>query len=279
MNRKHDWLNILAECRSNVQKQIAPLLHTASGSQPSLGVGAGGDPLRKIDLAAEKAVVDVLCAKGVSFTLVSEESGIKQYGDDPGNCYVTTDPIDRTTNLSRGIPFYATSIAVSNRLCLSSVFAALVSDLFHGATYTAEEGRGACRDGRKIAPSSNVTLEDAVIGIDLNSHNIGKSIPSLMLLIGKTKHARHFGANALELCYVADGTIDAFIDVRGRLRTTDMAGAWLVLKEAGAIVTGIDGKPVDATLDPRQRVNLIASANKKIHKALLSLMKLGKEEE
>ena len=83
-----------------------------------------------------------------------------------------------------------------------------------------------------------------MIGMDINTFKIQKLIPRLMSIIERTKHIRHLGANALELCYVADGTTDAFIDIRGKLRTTDMAAAWLIIQEAGGTITTPEGKPL-----------------------------------
>jgi myo-inositol-1(or 4)-monophosphatase len=245
--------------------------------QPNLGIGAGGDPVKKIDLAAESAIVSTLRKEKITFTLVSEESGIVEYGESPHRCYVTTDPIDGTTNLIRGAPFYATSIAVSTEPTLTNVHTALVTDLFHGTTYTAQKGCGAYKDNRTIRPSTSTSMEEAVIGIDLNSYRIQNIAPRLTKLIGKTKHVRHFGANALELCYVADGTIDAFIDIRGKLRTTDMAAAWLIIREAGAIITTPQGKPLRTKLDPKQRVEFVAAANLEMHRRIISLTKPEKE--
>lgn len=277
--KNHDWLEILVRCKNRIREQIAPLLEKLNEPQPDLGIGAGGDPIRKIDLVAENAVVGTLTRRRVSFTLISEESGVREHGESPRECYVTVDPIDGTTNLMRGVPFYATSIAVSERPFLKDVHSALVCDLFHGITYTAQRGKGSLRDNRRITPSENVSLEEAVIGIDLNSYKIEKIASRLTALIKRTKHIRHFGANALELCYVADGTTDAFVDVRGKLRTTDMAAAYLILQEAGALLTKPDGKPLDVKLGPKHKVEFIAAANAEMHTRILDLVKPGKEEE
>lgn len=235
--------------------------------------------MKRIDLAAEAAIVHVLRAREISFTLISEESGFKKYGKRPNECYVTADPIDGTTNLTRGIPFYATSIAVSTRPTLGAVHAALVADLFHDVTYVAQKGRGAYRNGQKISPSKNTSLSEAVIGLDLNSYRVDKIAFQLTSLIRKIKHVRHFGANALELCYVADGTTDGFIDIRGKLRATDVAAAWLVTKEAGAQITSPERKTLDIKLSPKQKVEFVASANRRIHKIILDLIKTKKEKE
>jgi myo-inositol-1(or 4)-monophosphatase len=277
MREQADWTHVLIRCKNKVQEKIKPLLKKTDRPQPDLGIGAGGDPVKNIDLAAESAIVSSLRNQEIAFTLISEESGIVEYGESPHQCYVTADPIDGTTNLIRGVPFYATSIAVSTEPTLTRVHTALVTDLFHGTTYTAQKGCGAYRDDRRIRPSTTTSMEEAVIGVDLNSYMIQNIAPRLTKLIGKTKHVRHFGANALELCYVADGTTDAFIDIRGKLRTTDMAAAWLIIREAGAIITTPQGKPLRAKLDPKQKVKFVAAANTEMHRRIISLTKPEKE--
>ena len=277
MGKQIDWLELLIQCRANVKVHIHPLLKTLKEPQPDLGVGAGGDPMKLVDLAAEKAIVEVILNQGASFTLVSEESGIKEFGDTPKDFYVTVDPIDGTTNLVRGLPFYCSSVAVSRKPLLSGVFAASVADLHHDFSYTAIAGEGAFCDGQAIMPSSLTSLDEAVIGIDLNTLKIKDIAQQLTRLIQATTHVRHFGANALELCYVADGLTDAFIDIRGRLRATDVAAAFLILKEAGGTVTTPGGDPIEMKLDPKQTVKFVASGNKQIHKRILSLMKPGTE--
>jgi myo-inositol-1(or 4)-monophosphatase len=272
-----DWLQILVRCKENVKTYIRPHFKTLNEPQPDLGRGAGGDPMKLVDLAAEKAIVEVLQQYGVSFTLISEESGVKEFGEAPKQCYVTVDPIDGTTNFVRGLPFYASSIAVSPKPALSSVYTALVADLFHDTTYTAQKGKGAYRDREKVKPSALASLEEAVIGLDLNTYEVKEIAPQLTNLIQKTKHIRHFGANALELCYVADGTTDAFVDIRGKLRATDVAAGFLILKEAGGIITTPEGYLLDVKLDPQQKIKFIAAGNTQIHKTILSLIKSKKE--
>ena len=273
MNHKTDWLNILANCGNNVKIHLRPLFKTLKEPQPDLGLGAGGDPMKLVDLAAEKAIVEILLQHNLSFTLVSEESGIKEFGLTPSECYVTVDPIDGTTNFIRGLPFYCSSIAVSLKPTLSAVFAASVIDLFHSVSYMAFEGKGAFRDGKKILPSTITSLDEAVVGLDLNTYKAKTIAPQLSDLIQATKHIRHFGANALELCYVADGLTDAFVDIRGKLRTTDVAAGFFILKEAGGIVTSSEGKPIDFKLDPKQTLKFVASGNSVLHEKILRLIK------
>jgi len=277
MKRQIDWIPVLVQCRDSVQRQIAPLIGTLKQQQPDLGIGAGGDPIRQVDLAAEKAIVNTLESFGISFTLISEESGIEEYGGRPCECYVTTDPIDGTTNLLRGIPFSATSIAISTKQTLNTVFAALVADLNHEVVYTAQKGKGAFLNGKRITSSKLTTIDEAVIGLDLNTYRIQKIARQVTSLIENTKHIRPFGANALELCYVADGRTDAFVDLRGKLRTTDIAAAWLMLKEAGARMVLPSGKTLNAKLSPKQHVSFIAAGNPQIQEIILDLIRTKKE--
>jgi len=272
MKNQFNWTKVLTKCKNCIQDQITPLLETLDQPQPDLGIGAGGDPIKKVDLKAETALVRTLKENEISFTLISEESGIEEYGSTPQDIFITVDPIDGTTNLMRGIPFYATSIAVSTKPRIDAVHAALVSDLVHGMTYTAEKNNGAYRNDVRISPSKIKNLTEAIIGIDLNTFKIPTIAPIMSDLIKRTKHIRHLGANALELCYVADGTINAFIDIRGKLRTTDVAAACLILDEAGAVIVTPTGEPLKTRLLPEKKVTFIAAANRKIQANIMRYM-------
>ncbi len=236
-------------------------------------MGAGGDAMKPADLAAETAIVQTLQNHNVSFTLVSEESGIKDYGATPKECYLCVDPIDGTTNLMHGLPFYCSSIAVSNKPELASVYAGMVVDLFHNETYLAFSGKGAFLNGKPIHTSKTPALDDAVVGIDLNAYKAKLDMKMASALIENIKHTRHFGANALEVCQVSAGLTDGFIDLRGKIRATDVAAAFLIIKEAGGIVTDRENKPVNVKMDPTQKLSFIASANVEIHQKILSLVK------
>jgi myo-inositol-1(or 4)-monophosphatase len=263
----------MLQCKTNIQTSIQPCLKTLREPQPNLGMGAGGDAMKPVDLAAETAIVETLQQHDVSFTLISEESGIKKFGRSPEECFLTVDPIDGTTNLMHDLPFYASSIAVSYKPELASVYAGMVVDLAHDVIYTAFKGEGSYRNGIKIESSKNSFLDEAVVGLDLNTYKNKKVVPKVTALIEKTKHIRHFGANALEVCYVANGLTDAFIDLRGKIRTTDVAAGFLIVKEAGGIVTTPENGNLNVKLSPTQKLSFIASGNIQIHEKIVSLVK------
>jgi myo-inositol-1(or 4)-monophosphatase len=260
-------LSLLKTCSQKIRKQVLPLIGSTEASI-EFGTGAGGDTIKKIDLTAENAIIQTLQNYNVSCTLISEEAGTKKIGSEPSGLYVTADPIDGTTNALRGLPFIATSIAASKTPYLRDVETALVSDIFHNITYTAKRHQGAFRNEKKIKPSIITQLEKAVVGVDFNTVRFGKLATRLMPVLQKSRHLRHLGANALELCYVADGTTDAFIDLRGKLRVTDIAAAYLILLEAGGIMVTPEGTELNAPLDAAQRLSFIATANMPLHETI-----------
>lgn len=262
-----DKLTLLKECARNIREKALPLIAKPEAAE-TFGKGAGGDQMKRIDLVAEKALIEVLERNEESCILVSEESGEKKIGREPSEFYLTTDPIDGTTNAIRGLPFVVTSLATSKTKSLGDIDTALVSDILRNITYTARRDKHAHRNGEKISPSTTSSLKQAVVGIDLGTPKKEELTSHFIGLLRRTKHLRHLGANALEVCYVADGTTDAFIDMRGKLRVTDVAAAYLILLEAGGIMTTLGEKELDVPLTPSQTVSFIATGNRKLHRVI-----------
>jgi myo-inositol-1(or 4)-monophosphatase len=181
--------------------------------------------------------------------------------------------VDGTTNAIRGLPFSANVIAVSKSPFLKDVETAIVHDIIHNVIYSAQKNRGAFRNGEKITTSKKNEITDAVIGIDFNTINIEELIKKLKGLLRITKHFRHFGANALEVCYVADGKIDAFVDIRRKLRITDIVSSYLILKEAGGIILSPEGNEFNIPLEATQRLSFIAASNMSIYESIKKTMK------
>ena len=235
--------------------------------EKSLGVGASGDKTILADKVAEDEILDAIHSLG-EISVLSEEAG--WVGDPGSKVLAIVDPLDGSSNFERGIPFYCTSVAVSQGKTLDDVFLAVVRDLVSGAVYVAKKGRGASKDGSKIATSGVTKVGDAVIGIDL-SRASREIVNSLVPLVTSAKRQVHFGANALEMCYFAEGKIDAFVDLRGRIRISDLAAAYLIAEEAGASITDHLGRPLSPEFDLGRGFSIIASANPGLHKEILEL--------
>ena len=266
-------LSLLERCALKVREAVIPLMGETLASKP-VGRGAGGDLTKIIDLKAEQAIMNELKEAGISCTIISEEAGIVRIGSSPDKFYVVTDPLDGTTNATHGIPFAATSIAVATKPFFSHLTAAVVLDLVHNVLYKAERGKGAYRNDERIRSSQNDDVVNSVLGVDVNIYKAlnGKLREKLGRILSITKHPRYFGANALELCFVAAGVSDGFVDLRRKLRALDIAGGYLIAREAGAIITTPDGKEIEAEITPQTRIALVAAGNKKLHKKILEIL-------
>ena len=169
------------------------------------------------DLAADVAATEVLQQAGLR--VLSEESGL-EHGDGP---VAVLDPVDGSTNASRGIRYFATSICVVNE---REPLAAVVHDHGSGERFEALRGGGARCDGETLQPPEPRPLAECVVGI--NGWPPGR---------GGWAQYRTLGAAALELCAVAAGRLDGYLDfsVSG-LGSWDYLGALLVCAEAGVEV-------------------------------------------
>ena len=229
----------------------------------TLRMGADGTPTEKIDEVAENAALGVLEADGRSMRLVSEELGEKKLGNRPEFTFVL-DPIDGTFNAVNNIPFFCVPVAIAGS-DLSDVRYGYVKNLITEDIYYSEKGKGAFLNGKRIHVSSLAKLSELSVisyshkpyAVSLNNHNV--------------RRVRVFGCAALELCYIASGIFDAFIDMRAMLRVTDIAAGKLMVEEAGGRVTDGKGNPLSTPLDVKQRVNVVAS-NGQIHDKLLELV-------
>jgi myo-inositol-1(or 4)-monophosphatase len=275
-------LDILIESSKNVYSEIKDLLGTSEGAS-KISLGAGGDISRKIDIVAETAVINTIKSNNISPVIIGEECGIVNLNTSSSSSssfnnnnkgYVIMDAVDGTTNAIRGIPFSCCSLAFANEFKLSSVTDAVVLDFFTGDIYSASKQKGSFFNNKKISVrnekdfSSITSLEDFK-SIDVLIGTNVSGVPTNILdeiskVISFSSHIRHFGANALELCYFARGFMDAYIDIRGKIRSTDMAAAYLIAKEAGGKLYSCNGQELDSELGLKNKLSFYAVSNKKL---------------
>jgi len=204
------------------------------------------------DLVADAAALGVLDAAGVG--VVSEESGRRR----PEHAVtVVVDPLDGSTNASRGVPWFATSLcAVVDGVARVAVVANLAS----GRRYEAVAGAGATCDGKPVHPSEADRLGSSFIGLS--------GYPARYL---GWKQYRALGAAALDLCAVADGTLDGYLDCSWNAHGVwDYLGGMLVCQEAGAVMVDADGRDL-VTLDPDERRTPVAAATPALRDALAAV--------
>jgi myo-inositol-1(or 4)-monophosphatase len=178
------------------------------------------------DLVADAAALAVLDRFGVG--VLSEESG--RHRPDAA-LTVVVDPLDGSTNASHGIPWYATSLCAVDA---EGPVAAVVVNLATGTTFEAERGQGARCDGLPLVPSACTRLGEALVGLS--------GYPPEAL---GWRQFRALGAVALDLCAVAAGVLDGYVDCSVDAHGPwDYLGAVLVCREAGAAVADAFGRPL-----------------------------------
>ena len=257
-------IDILKEACHQVHEKTKGLTGTTVGSM-EMGRGAGGDISRKIDLIAEKTVIDVVRERGIEATIIGEECGRIEGKEG----YIIIDAIDGTTNAICGIPFFCCSVAYATDFYLSAVTGAAIIDLPRGDLYYASKNKGAFLNDRRIFVKREPT-SDSTIGINVSGVKPAV-VERLAPIIAEATHVRQFGANALEMCFVARGFLDAYIDLRGKIRPTDVAAGYLIAKEAGAKIYSEDGSSLESNLDVKTRFSYAAVANDKIREQLAAL--------
>ena len=175
------------------------------------------------DVVADQVIADSLVESG--YRILSEES--ENFNGD--GLVAIVDPLDGSTNASRGLPWFATSLCVVDE---HGPLVAVVADLVHSVRYEAIRGKGSFKDGEKLLRTGNPELSESIIGISgLPPHNPGWA------------QFRSLGAIALDLCAVADGRLDGFVDCSPDAHGIwDYLGASLVCAEAGVEVVDSQGR-------------------------------------
>ena len=232
---------ISAASAMEVLDDVAQAVQRALGRVEDWGLTGAKAGQHHSDLAADAAALDILTRAGAG--VLSEESGLRD-ADRP--LLVVVDPLDGSTNAAQGIPWFATSLCALDD---EGPLAALVVNLATGDRFEARRGEGAWRNGQPITPSACTSLRRAIVGLSgYPPHWLG------------WKQYRALGAAALDLCAVACGVLDGYLDCsRDAHGVWDYAGGLLICQEAGAVVA--DAMSRDLVLrEPTGRRTPVAAA-------------------
>ncbi|WP_048187813.1 bifunctional fructose-bisphosphatase/inositol-phosphate phosphatase [Methanobacterium paludis] len=292
------WSKVSKKIIEEAQMAILPLVGTIKGGE-IVKMGADGTPTKLIDLVAENKVVEVLEDTGRSVTLISEEIGEFKVGEGSSEVVFVVDPLDGTSNALKNIPAYAISIAIAdasgihkthknlenpsgsqninsktsknqpqNQLTIEDIEIGFVKNLATGDLYEAVKGQGAMLNGKKLVPSTQEDISKSSIGAYIYRAEMNK----VDKLCKAVRRMRILGSVAIELCYVADSTYDAFIDIRGNLRIVDISAAKLIIEETRGIVTDEKCQPLNGKLNVLERTSIIAACNPIIHSDIIQIL-------
>ena len=235
-----------------------------------LGQNAKGDQVKWFDLAADRAVCAYLEQYFPSpVQLLSEEGESRLFGRGEPEWIMILDPVDGSDNFSRGLVPVGTAIALipaGQPIAVETVELALVGDLYRPQTWQAIRGQGAWRNGQPLQSSRTSQLEQAVINCDMTR---GILQPALVEILARVRSVRSFGAATIALAGVADGSLDAYVDLRHRLTPENFLAPGLIISEAGGLVTGPQGETVPPVQALTDGYSVLVAANAELHAVLL----------
>ncbi len=256
----------LRKIGKRLRQEIPPLIWKLHGSSP-IGKGASGDLTYPLDKKAEEIVFEELEKLNKSLAIVSEEYGFKNIKDEGQKILI--DPIDGSKNALTGIPFFSTSIAVVEGNTIKHTSIGYVINLVNGDEFWAIKGKGSFFNGKPI--KTQRTEELAVITYEAQTPRI--DITKIIPLLSLFRRTRCLGSTALDMALLAQGAVSMFI-TPSPSRSFDFVGGYLLIKEAGGIITDLNGKKIDDTPIGTEKASpLLASGNEKLHKKAVEILK------
>ncbi len=219
------------------------------------------NPVTEADLAAEKAIFDVIKADFPDHFILSEEAG--EIIMDSEYKWII-DPIDGTINFANGIPICCVSIGLEHngQIVMGAVFNPLMNEF-----YFAEKGLGASLNDKKIIVSKKDKVVNSCLVTGFPYTYLDTENGPLQVfekLIRKGVPVRRLGSAALDLCWLAAGRFDGFYE--HKLSPWDSSAGFLIVEEAGGKVTGFKGEEY-SVYQPH-----ILATNGLIHDELLAII-------
>ena len=225
------------------------------------------DWVTQYDLAAEAFILERLRTAFPDHSFIGEE-GTDEAGAQPYTWYI--DPLDGTSNYSHGFPVFCVSLALYEGL---RPLLGVIYDPTRDECFTAVTGRGAAliaRDGIKpMRVSGAETLVNSLLatGFPYDAHTSSLDNAAHVAHFIKQAHGlRRAGSAALDMAYVAAGRLDGYWEFK--INAWDVAAGILMVREAGGVVTLMDGNP----LGFERRMNIVAS-NGRIHDDMLAIIR------
>lgn len=223
---------------------------------------ADNTTVSNVDIAVENFIIDNIKKSGFNDYFITEESG--EFGNKDSRFTWIIDPIDGTNNFVHGLPHCCISIAVRKD---DDIVLGVIYNPFLDLMFCAYKGQGALLNGKKIRVAQSLDLKDTLISASLKySRRIfNDSYAIEVIKLQQTISGyRYSGSIAMDMAYLAAGYIDG-LWACGDVKIWDLAAGYIIMKEAGAIVTDVHGT---------NNINsgLIIAANKKIQPKLTKLL-------
>lgn len=242
-----------------LSKGAGDILRAGYGKEHHIVFKGPVDLVTEIDRQAEDFIIHKIRKAFPDHSIIAEESG-KLEGEIEKRWFI--DPLDGTSNYSRGLPLFAVSIAYAEK---GEMRLACVYDPLRDECFYAEKGGGAWLNGKSIHVSTIEVLINAMLvtGFPYDIHKKNNNLDNFTNIIREVHTVRRLGSAALDLVYVAVGRLDAYWEID--IYPWDIAAGTLIIEEAGGLVTTIHGDPIYM----RPPYDIIAS-NGILHNKLLA---------
>ena len=219
------------------------------------------DVVTAADKAVESLIVSALTRARPEDGLLGEE-GAGSSGTSGFRWVI--DPIDGTVNYLYGIPQWAVSIGFESS---EGSLVGVVYDPTKDELWQAVRGGGAVLNGAALRCSSVSSLDAALVGTGFGYDARVRSFQARLLptLLPVVRDLRRLGAGSLDLCSVAGGRLDAYFE-KG-LSPWDLSAGGLIAAEAGAVVSGLRGRPASD--------DLVVAAGPALHPYLTEVLEKG----
>lgn len=220
------------------------------------------DLVTEADFASQEAVRAVVLNAFPDHGMLGEENGVSSVGRDGYRWIV--DPLDGTTNYVHGLAQFAVSIALErNGLPLVGV----VYDPSSDECFAAAAGRGAWVNDRPLRVSRVERLAQALVAASFppRVRRTDAVVAEFLNIVERAQAVRRMGSSALNLAYVAAGRLDAYW--AKDTKTWDVAAGWLLVREAGGMLTNMSGGECDLA-----RPQFIAAATPPLHAEIRSAL-------
>ena len=226
-----------------VLNETANAISAVLASNTNWGLSGLRHTQYSVDVDCDNAALAIL--HGAGCAVLSEESQrTGEWGDN--DILVVMDPLDGSTNASRGVPWYATALCALDK---TGMRASLVVNQASGHDrYWATRGGGAFHNGKSIQPSTCTDVKDAVVGIS--------GLPSFK---PGWAQFRALGAAALDICLVADGTLDGWVDMNSH-GVWDYLASLLICQEAGVVTADHLDRELLVTIYDDKRTPIVAAS-------------------
>jgi myo-inositol-1(or 4)-monophosphatase len=236
MNNLNTDLNIAIEAARAAANVILEAFEKSVGSRVK---GDAKGLVTETDLKAEKVILDILSTKS-NYGIISEESGLLQKSSGPK---WVVDPLDGTNNFARSIPLFAVSIGLMDG---NESLLGVIIDPINNKEYYATKGGGAFCNGKKIIHPKFDTGYIPMLFLNHGYAEVDRAkFKELSNRLASDFNILKLGTTAVELCYIASGSVDAFICSGDEL--WDFAAGIVITREAGCIFTDWQGNPWDGT--------------------------------